>query len=405
MLFRFCLYGFLKNQRYFEPFLILAFRQKGLDFAVIGLLIGFREVCINLMEIPTGAVADVLGRRKAMIFSHLGYIAAFVIFALSEQVWPLFAAMFVYAIGDAFRTGTHKAMIFAWLKHEGREDQKTKTYGYTRSWSKLGSAVAVLAGATVVFCVQDYVVIFWISIIPAALNIINFLTYPRYLDGLRAEKLRGGILRTLTASLRDCLHLKPIRRLLAESMGFEGIYKVSHDYLQPVLKATALSLPVMLSLSGSRRTAVLVGAVYFVLYLLSSLASRHSDAFSRFAGGDDRGARRLWVLNTACFALLAAGLWIGINWLAITIFVALAILQNFWRPMLVSRIAHHAHPDRMATILSTESQAKTLFAAVAAPIVGWSVDLMPTDAKFLPVAALGLLVSLAMLATARTANK
>ena len=44
MLFRFSLYGFLKNQRYYDAFLILAFREKGLTFFQIGLLIGFREV-------------------------------------------------------------------------------------------------------------------------------------------------------------------------------------------------------------------------------------------------------------------------------------------------------------------------------------------------------------------------
>ena len=58
MLFRFCLYGFLKNQQYYDPFLILAFRQKGLSFGMIGVLIGFRAICINLTEIPAGAVAD-----------------------------------------------------------------------------------------------------------------------------------------------------------------------------------------------------------------------------------------------------------------------------------------------------------------------------------------------------------
>ena len=57
MLFRFCLYGFLKNQQYYDPFLILAFLQKGLSFAAIGVLISFRAICVNLMEIPAGAVA------------------------------------------------------------------------------------------------------------------------------------------------------------------------------------------------------------------------------------------------------------------------------------------------------------------------------------------------------------
>ena len=71
MIARFCLYGFLKNQRYFAPFWILAFLDKGLSFATIGVLIGFRQICVTFCEVPTGALADVLGRRWAMILSHL----------------------------------------------------------------------------------------------------------------------------------------------------------------------------------------------------------------------------------------------------------------------------------------------------------------------------------------------
>ena len=67
MLGRFSLYGFLKNQQYYDPFLILAFRQMELSFFMIGILVAFREVIANLMEIPSGAVADLFGRRKAMI--------------------------------------------------------------------------------------------------------------------------------------------------------------------------------------------------------------------------------------------------------------------------------------------------------------------------------------------------
>ena len=90
MLFRFSLYGFLKNQTYFEPFLILAFREKGLSFFQIGLLIGFREVCVNLFEVPSGAVADLYGRRRAMIFSFLAYIASFLLFGFAaHRPFPL----------------------------------------------------------------------------------------------------------------------------------------------------------------------------------------------------------------------------------------------------------------------------------------------------------------------------
>jgi MFS family permease len=86
MLFRFSLYGLLKNQRYFEPFLILVFLEKGLSFFQIGLLVAFREVAINIFEIPSGAVADLWGRRRAMVVSFCAYIASFLVFALARDL-------------------------------------------------------------------------------------------------------------------------------------------------------------------------------------------------------------------------------------------------------------------------------------------------------------------------------
>ncbi|MEE9435982.1 MAG: hypothetical protein V3V37_04805, partial [Candidatus Adiutricales bacterium] len=69
LIFRFSLYGFLKNQQYYDPFIVLVFLEKGLSFFMIGLLIGFREICINIMEIPSGAMADMFGRRRSMILA------------------------------------------------------------------------------------------------------------------------------------------------------------------------------------------------------------------------------------------------------------------------------------------------------------------------------------------------
>lgn len=61
MIFRFSLYGFLKNQRYFEPFMMLFLLGSGNSFASVGFLIGFREFCINATNIPAGAIADLFG--------------------------------------------------------------------------------------------------------------------------------------------------------------------------------------------------------------------------------------------------------------------------------------------------------------------------------------------------------
>ncbi|MDA1192325.1 MAG: MFS transporter, partial [Candidatus Poribacteria bacterium] len=241
MLFRFCLYGFLKNQEYFDPFLILALREKGLSFFTIGLLIAFREVCVNILEIPTGAIADVFGRRKSMIFGFAAYIVSFTLFGFASNLALLFGAMWFYAIGDAFRSGTHKSMIFTWLRLNGRESERTKIYGLTRSWSKIGSAVSVVLASVFVFVSSRYTDIFFYAIIPYVLSIVNMLGYPRELDGEREDiSVRGAFLHVVE-SVKASAKAGPLRGLVVESMGFEGYFSMAKEYLQPVLKATALT--------------------------------------------------------------------------------------------------------------------------------------------------------------------
>ena len=405
MLFRFCLYGFLKNQQYYDPFLILAFLQKGLSFAMIGLLIGFREVCVSVMEIPCGAIADVLGRRRSMIVSFLAYIGSFVIFGTCNQLWALFVAMFLFATGTAFRTGTHKAMIFDWLERQDRLAEKTAVYGRTRSWSKLGSAVSVVIAAALVFQTEQYSAVFLFCVIPYSLNIVNFVTYPAYLDGPRhTHKRLSAVVRTLLRAVRQSFGRRKLRRLLIEAMGYEGLFQSSKDYLQPVLKSACLSLPIMLAMREQRRVAVVVGVVYFALHLAGSIASRRADNFAKRAGGDELATRRLWLFDLLIFAMMAVGILAGLWALTIGAFVLLAVLQNLWRPILIGRIAGHADSAHTATVLSIESQAKSLFVLVTAPLLGWAVDLFTTHNQqyaFLPVAALGLVLSACMLLSGR----
>ena len=395
MLFRFSLYGFLKNQRYYDPFLYLVFLEKGLSYFEIGILIGFREICTNLFEIPSGAVADLYGRRRAMIFSFCAYIISFAIFAESTSLFLLFAAMFFFGLGDAFRSGTHKAMIFDWLRLQGRSDEKTKIYGFTRSWSQMGSAVSVLIAGTLVFYRANFTDIFWFSIIPYALNIINFFGYPAQLDGDRQSEFSlKAVARLLSSAFKQAVHFAPLRRLVFEGMGFEGMYKASKDYLQPILKQTAIALPLLLALDASKRAALLVAGVYFVLYFLSSFASRNSHQVSNWRGGDEGAALFMWWIDLALFALLIPALWFSWYPAIIALFVGLAILQNFWRPGLISRFNAQSTPEMGATILSIEAQSKSLATIILAPLLGLLVD---SVGNFSPVGIVGACIAVAIL--------
>jgi MFS family permease len=397
MVFRFSLYGFLKNQRYFEPFLLLVFREKGLSFFVIGLLVAFREACINVMEIPSGAVADLYGRRRSMIFSFTAYVASFAAFALSAHLWVLFAAMFLFAVGEAFRTGTHKAMIFDWLQSEGRENERTKVYGYTRSWSKIGSAVSVVIAAAIVLIQGAYASIFWYSIIPYAAGIVNFLGYPAFLDGERKNVKVREVFDHLLRNLRESVRNSRLRRLLLESMTHDGLYGTVKDYLQPLLKQSALLIPIFVSLSDTKRAAILVGAVYFVLHLLESMSSRSAHRLCDRAGDEARAGRCVWWGELVIYAAAVLFFLYDIQTGAIAAFVALAVCHNLWRPVFLSRMDTTSDPKSAATILSVDSQAKSFFTMLAAPLLGAAVDAF----GLWTVGALGVMAVVPILATSR----
>ena len=412
MIFRFSLYGFLKNQRYFEPFLLLALLGMGLSFFEIGLLIAFRELAVNVLEIPSGAIADLYGRRRSMIFSFAAYIAGFLTFGFASQLPLLFMAMLLLAVGDAFRTGTHKAMIFTWLRLEGRSDERTRIYGYTRSWSKIGSAVSALIAAAFVLIADSYTLVFFLAAAPYALNIVNFLGYPAALDGeISSERSPRQLVAHLQATFRDAFRRRGLRRLIAESMGFEGVFHAVKDYLQPVLVVSAVALASKFAIGGDlsqvRQSALLIGPVYFVLHLLSSVASRQAHRVSDAAGGEDHAARWLWAASIAVFVVALAGGWTGAATLLIVAFVLLHVLQDLWRPVLISRFDEYGSEAQGATILSIESQSRRFVTMLLAPAIGLAVDTAQTQSlggAFWPIGVVGVVVGLLFFATATPAK-
>jgi len=403
MIRRFSLYGFLKNQRYFEPFIILFFLQQGLSFTQIGILIGFRELFINLVEIPSGAVADLFGRRRSMVLSFIAYIISFIIFGFSSDYWHFFIAMFFFAIGEAFRTGTHKAMIFTWLRLQGRLDEKTRVYGYTRSWSKIGSIVSTILAVLFVLLTNNYSYVFFFAIVPYIIGLLNFLSYPAELEG-RPEK--SVSFKKMAIHLWECMSSAVasvnLRRLIIESISFEGVYKAVDTYLQPILKNIAIMLPIFILWGEAQRSSIIVGAVYIVIYFAAALASRNAYRLVRFAGNEESGSLMLWILNTVIYIALIPLLYFELYYIAIALFVLLAILQNIWYPILLSRFDAFATEEKGATVLSIESQAKSLSTMIFAPLIGLMVDYVASQnmgGEFWPVAAIAVIPALYILAT------
>jgi len=398
--FKFCMYGFLKNLRFFEPFLLLILLGKGLSYLEIGTLYAAREISINIMEIPSGLLADTVGRRLTMVFSLLSYIISFLIFYAVSSYFLLFFAMIAFAFGDAFRTGTHKAMIFDYLHSKGWDSQRTYYYGHTRAWSQWGSALSALVAAVLVFWQGSYKSVFLFTTIPYTLNLFLILSYPKYLDGphhtdeRKVSEIFMTVLRSLVASIKD----PRLMRTIANQSLYSGYYKACKDYLQPILKTLALSLPVLLSFEEESRTALMVGLVYALLYGATAFVSSRSGAFARRFG---ELATPLNLTMLVGIALgLFSGLFLHLTWvsLAVVLYLGIYVLENLRKPMGITYVSERMKQDSLASALSVESQAESLVAAGIALLLGLFSTLFGVGMGILVVSALcGLLAVLVWL--------
>lgn len=373
--YRFCLYGFLKNLRFFEPFLILFFLEKGFSFLQIGILYSILEITRNIFEIPSGFLSDILGRRKTLASSFGVYIVSFVVFYYSEEYVFLALSMILFALGDAFRTGTHKAMIFAYLTHKGWKDQKVHYYGNTRSWSQMGSAISSLVAGAIVFYQGNYRSIFLIAIIPYVIDMVNVATYPKVLEGNSlSSKNRKKIAKKVWQTVRESFTNTSILKSLANTSSYSGFYKAVKDYLQPFIKTMVLATPLLLAYSDKQRAAIFIGIIYFVLYFVTSMVSRRSGKFK------DRFSTFYKPLNFTLVIGFAIGILGGIAFgyelyaLAILFFIGIFLMENLRKPIGMAYLANKLDDKAMATALSVESQIKSLFAAFIAPLLGYLSD-------------------------------
>jgi MFS family permease len=376
--YKFGLYGFLKNLRFYESFLILFFLEKGIDYIKIGLLYSVREITIMLFEIPSGLVADILGRKKTLIASFLVYILSFVTFYFSNHFALMLFAMMLFALADAFRSGVHKAMIFQYLKRRGRTNQKTDYYGHTRSWSQTGSAIASIIAGAMVFYYGSYRIIFAFSVVPYFLDMLLIWSYPGYLDGEFDKQEKKSIrkkFREVWSAVVTSLKEFSLLRILTSLSLHTGYYKAVKDYIQPVMVSLAITLPWLAPMKEKQKSALVVGVTYFFLYLLTAQASRSSGRFLK------KFTHFSHPMNLTMFTGIVLGIAAGIfylfHWYALSIlgFVMIMLNENLRKPIGVAFVTEESDDKATASVLSIESQAQSFFAAIIAFVIGWGAQM------------------------------
>jgi len=392
---KFSAYGFLKNLRFFDPFIVLFFLETGLTYLEIGILISFREIIINILEIPSGVLADSFGRRKSMIVSFSSYIVSFIIFFLSKSFFTHLLAMLFYAVGEAFRSGTHKALILEYLKQKKIMDLKVHYYGHTRSWSQMGSAVSAILAGLIVYYSPGYRFVFLFSIVPYIMGLFLIWSYPAGLDfsdnTVKTAKHEKIIYKTkIRNTLKDIIIIikgADSKRALINSSLYDAVFKSIKDYLQPVLLALVIGMQFLSDFSEDEKISILSAVVYFILYFMTSYASKQSGNFANQFKTNESSLNFSFILGIIFILIIGIFMYTGLSIFSVVFFIIFYILQNIRKPVAVGVLSSHIPASAMASGLSIASQIKTALVAVFAPLLGFFIDHYSFGLTFIILAA------------------
>jgi MFS family permease len=392
--YKFCLYGFLKNLRFFDAFFILFLLDKGISFSEIGILYAVREIMINIFEIPSGIIADTYGKKKALMGSFVFYILSFLVFYFSQNFWLFLFAFVLYGMADAFRSGTHKTMIIEYLKLNNRGYQKINYYGHTRACSQKGSALSALIAGIIVFFSGDYQFVFLISIIPYVLNFILIGSYPKELN--KKEKLKTTRLHLMDSikSFMSVVKRPNVLQIIHSSAVFSAFQKAIKDYIQPIILSVSLLIPFVNDVEIQKKNALLIGLVYFIIFLLTSQASRYA---SRLDNKTKRDTAYITLIYGFLFGV-ASGLLFVYNFkiLALIVFIGIYLIENIRKPVLTGVLSDNVPTEILTSVISAQSQWKTILTASIALILGVLTDYLGMGWAFVVISFLLLLASVVL---------
>ncbi|OLT14960.1 hypothetical protein BJF80_11340 [Serinicoccus sp. CUA-874] len=106
------------------------------------MLLAVWSVSAFVLEIPSGAWADLLDRRRMLLASGLVYVSAFAVWMVWPTFWGFLLGFLLWSCSDALHSGTWEAYLFDQLTAQGHAVR----YAHVKARSE-SIALLVMAGA------------------------------------------------------------------------------------------------------------------------------------------------------------------------------------------------------------------------------------------------------------------
>lgn len=355
-------FKFLTSLHFFAGVLIPFFTDwGGITFTQVMLLQSWFVLCSFLLEVPTGAVADWLGRRASLLLGAGCLAAAAVVYASRPAFSTFFAAETLWAAAAAFVSGADEAIVYDTLKHNGFERHSKKVLARFAS-CEIG---AIMVAAPLGGLIAEH----WglrapmlVMTLPFAAAVVVAWTLEEPYRGRPGAGEARRYLRVLLSGMQYFLNNPALRSLAFDSVAVHVLSFMMIWLFQPRLKE--LGVPIgwfgFVTAAGTATQLVLMSQF---------------ERLERLLGGRKRYLLASALIPGVCYLLLAAARHPVAAAAGIVAVTGFGLSRS---TLIGNYMQKHIESHHRATVLSSVGMARGIASAFVYPVVGllaqWSLS-------------------------------
>ncbi|MCA9373896.1 MFS transporter [Candidatus Peregrinibacteria bacterium] len=353
------------------PILVLFYQEQGLSMFQIVSLQAIFSVTVLLTEVPSGYLADVIGRKKSLIMGAILAALGLGIYSIANGFVELLFAEITLGIAAGFTSGADAALLYDSLLELQKEEQYQKIFGKYMAIGNFAEGIASILGGFLALISLRTPVIAQAYVYLLAIPVAFSLKEPAKKVYHIAE---GNLKEILNAAKYALIENKEVKWLLLFGAFIGTSTFTVIWFIQPYWKEMNIPLE------------------YFGI--LWALLQFTTGGFSIIAHKFSKKIRLLHILTFLVILDIAAFIAIGFYqalWGALIFFI-FYMVRGIKTPILDDAMNKRIPSHRRATILSIQSLCMRLSFAIIGPFIGWIADVYTMSQAFYMAAAIFLIL-------------
>lgn len=349
---------FITNLNMQSSIWVLYLAYCGMNLMQIGLLEGIYHATSIVCEIPSGALADLVGRKKSMMLGRICVTISCIIMLFTRNFWWFAISFLLQALGNNFNSGSEEALVYDSMICLGEEEDYIRINGRINTVIEVSQAIATVAGGVLAeysyfVCYAACTVISLLAFVP-----VVFMKEPPVLkDGEKEEHLTAGRL--------VALHFQTSFGILASDL---RILKIV-TYFSVVFAAhTLLFFYSQQYYSDMGYNKIQISIIMLFAGLASCLGAILSEKLYR------RFEKKISVFSAAVIALTLVFYSIGNPVLSIGMFIGANFFNSVLYPIESESLNRIIPSEQRATLISVNSMFFSIVMIVTFPVVGALAD-------------------------------